>query len=291
MITAFVESLAVVGPGLTGWNKAASALRAPVTYLPSAVSLDNTGTMSANEHRRTTPLIRLALQVLGQLSTESSLDLSAATAIFATSWGDARVVDTVLCALTVPGSPVSPVHFHNIVHNTPAGYWSIGSGARGPSTSLTAADATVAAGLVEAFVCLGDTDAPVLLVFYDHPLPESWDQFHHIEAPFAAAVTLTAAPTERCRCALRLEIIPEQPETRMAHPGLERLRIGNPVARALPLLEAIATGVPGRVFLPSNIGRSSLAIDVSPVAERRQHGDAAPEERALAAIEMTSSAA
>jgi hypothetical protein len=283
MITAFVESVAVIGPGLADWNSAAAVLRDPATYVPTEVAVDEAVVMTANERRRTTPVIRLALHVLQQLSSQSSLDLSAATSVLATSWGDPQIVYNVLCALAAPGLPVSPVHFHNIVHNTPGGYWSIVAGARGPSTSLTAANATVAAGLVEAFVCLGDADAPLLLVGYDRPLPAGWDRFHHIEAPFAFAMALTAKRTKRCRCAMRLAIVPEQPETRMAHPALEGVRLGNPAARALPILHAIATGAPGRVILPASIEQSSLAIEIVALHEHALD-DVDSHERVLEAI-------
>lgn len=273
MMTAFVELVAMVGPGLAGWREGAAILSDPETYVPAEVVLDNTGAMTANERRRTTPVIRLALQVLEQLSTQSSLAPSAATSVFATSWGDYQVIANVLSALTMPGVPVSPVHFHNIVHNTPAGYWSIGSGARGLSTSLSAADATLAAGLMEAFVCLSDADAPVLFVGYDHPLPPILDQFHAIEAPFAVAMMLSARRTKACRCALHLEIVPEQPLTRMAHADLERLRTGNPAARALPLLQAIALRARHRVILPSTIRGSCLAVDIVPVHDQERDND------------------
>jgi hypothetical protein len=264
MITAFVDSVAVIGPGMADWQEAAAVLRNPGAWVPSDVACDNVAGITAAEQRRTTPLIRLALQVAAQLSAESQLDLSTAATVFATSWGDSQVVENVLATLPVPGSPVSPLHFHNIVHNTPAGYWSVGAGARGVSTSLTAADCTVAAGLLEAFVCLANADVPVLFVCFDRPLPASWDRFHHIEAPFAAAMTFTAKRTDRCRHAMRLEIIPQSAESQMAEARLEGLRVANPAARVLPLLAAVAAGS-GRAVLPSSIGGSCVAIDVEPL--------------------------
>ncbi|MBR0701961.1 beta-ketoacyl synthase chain length factor [Bradyrhizobium diazoefficiens] len=264
MITAFIDSVAVSGPGMAHWQEAAAVLRNPSGWVTTGVVRDNVAGITAAEQRRTTPLIRLALQVAAQLSAASTLDLAKATAVFATSWGDSQVVENVLATLPVPGSPVSPLHFHNIVHNTPAGYWSVGAGARGVSTSLTDADCTVAAGLLEAFVCLANADRPVLFVCFDRPLPASWDQFHHIEAPFAAAMTLTAKPTDRCRHALRLATVPHSAESRMAEPQLESLRTANPAARVLPLLGAVAAGS-GRAVLASSIGGSSIAVDVWPV--------------------------
>jgi hypothetical protein len=46
------------------------------------------------------------------------------------------------------------------------------------------------------------------------------------------------------------------------HPELERIRLGNPAARALPLLQAIAIGEQARVCIPY-LGRQ-LRIEVNP---------------------------
>jgi hypothetical protein len=45
---------------------------------------------------------------------------------------------------------VSPTLFHNSVHNTPAGYFSIATGIQTASVSLSAGDNTFSAGLIEA---------------------------------------------------------------------------------------------------------------------------------------------
>jgi hypothetical protein len=105
----------------------------------------------------------------------------------------------------------------------------------------------------------------VLYVCYDYPGPAIVNRYHPIDAPFAVAMALTAEHTDNSCCAVRIELIPEQPETLMEHPDLERLRGGNPAARALPVLRTIASGVGGRVILSSAAGRSSVAIDVVPL--------------------------
>ena len=46
--------------------------------------------------------------------------------------------------------PVSPTQFHNSVHNTAAGYWSIATGSQQPTTCLACHDATAAAALLKA---------------------------------------------------------------------------------------------------------------------------------------------
>jgi hypothetical protein len=261
---AFVEAVAVVGPGLPDWCRTADVLRDPSAYLADEVAVEGAVSVMSNERRRTTVTIRLALQVLDQLTKGSSLDLSRVTSVFATSWGDLQVIENLLTALVTPGIPVSPVQFSNLVHNAPAGYWSIGAGARRSSTSVTAGEETFAAGLVDALVWVNCRNETVLYVCYDHPGPAIVDRYHPVGAPFAVALALTAEPTSNSCCTVEVELGPEQPETAMEHPDLERLRGGNPAARALPLLRAIATGTGGRVVLSSDSGRSSLVINVVP---------------------------
>lgn len=55
---------------------------------------------------------------------------------------------------------------------------------------------------------------------------------------------------------------PHDAETSMAEPALERLRLGNPAARSLPLLALLARAVAGRVCLPA--GATALDVEVAP---------------------------
>lgn len=265
MRTAFVESVAVIGPGLLDWSEGSSALADTSTYVKDKMPLDVAVSLTPNERRRTTPTIRLALQVVDQLAHRSSLDLSKAKSVFSSSLGDLQVIDAICFALTLPGQSISPVLFHNIVHNTPAGYWSIGAKAARSSTTITAGSASFAAGLVEALVCVQDAEEPVLFVCYEYPGPAVIDQHLPSCAPFAVAMALTAEPMDGYCCALQSEIVAPQPDSRIEHEALEALRTGNTAARALPLLQAIATGMDHRVLL-ANSGGSSLAVDVIPAS-------------------------
>jgi hypothetical protein len=266
MRPAFVESISVIGPGLANWHESQSALREPATYRRGPPPSDGASALPGRHKRRhTTPVIRLALQVIDQLARYSSLDLSKAMSVFASAVGDLQGVDGVCAALAEPEAPVSPLQFHNVIHNIPAGTWSAAVGAAGPSTSLCAGEGTFAAGLIEAVTCLDHgSERPVLLVCYDHPGPAALARSFPVDAPFAVAIALTPEAASGNCCTLASAVTAQAPETRMSHPELEALRRGNPAARALPLLAAIATGTSGRVLLPY-VGPSSLAIDVTGV--------------------------
>jgi hypothetical protein len=271
MKSMFVEAAAVLGPGLPDWEEGAAVLRNPAAYVAQDIPPEGSSSLSPNERRRTTPLIRLALRVVDQLARSSSLDLSKAVSVFASSDGDLQVIDGVCWALSLPGQPVSPMQFHNIVHNAPAGYWSLGARARAPSTSLTGRYATVSSGLLEAFTLLATGSSPVLFACCDHPGPYRVDKYRPRLAPFAIALALTPEPTRNYLCALRPSIVGETLETKMSVDELEALRRGNPTARALPLLRAIAMGTESRVVL-SYVGQSSLAVDVIPARQNATEG-------------------
>ena len=73
-----------------------------------------------------------------------------------------------MCA-TLAAQPalISPIKFHNSVHNAAAGYWTIGTGCLAASTAVTAFEHSFAAGLLEALTqCVADA-RPVLLVAFD----------------------------------------------------------------------------------------------------------------------------
>jgi hypothetical protein len=182
--------------------------------------------------------------------------------VFASSGGDSEVLNNICTALTQPDRPVSPTQFHHSVHNTPAGYWAIATGCKQPSLSLSAYDGSFAAGLLEAAALALTEAARVLLVAYDLPLPFPLSERRAIVAPFAVALLLNPLATEQHQATLRLKRTTSEAADRLDDASLERLRAGNPAARSLPLLRAIARRVVGRVLL-SDSG-VSLSVEVAP---------------------------
>lgn len=215
--------------------------------------------LPANERRRITPTIKLALQVAAEAMASSDLDSRQVGAVFASSGGDTELVDRICRALTSPGRPVSPTQFHNSVHNAPAGYWAIAYGSLMPYAAVSAYDASFAAGLLEAAAYALVDGVPVLLVVYDYPSPEPLCKVAQSSPPFGVAFALSAAPRTADDVPMRLELASGAAEDRMRGEGLESLRIGNPAARGLPLLRALAGRAAGCVTLPYLDGRQ-LAV-------------------------------
>jgi hypothetical protein len=235
----YVSSVGVAAPGLEGWPLTAAALRNEIPYRAEPLSRFVPAMLPANERRRATATIRLALRVAAEAMAEAPVDSPAA--VFSSCDGDLDVVDHLCRALALPERQVSPTHFHNSVHNAPAGYWSIASDVTAPSTSLSAWDGSFAAGLLEATTMTLSEGYPTLLVAYDQPAPPPLDRLRTTTTPFAVALVLTPDPG-RAPLA-RLDIaLGDGPETAITDP-LEALRRGNPAARALPLLAALAGGI------------------------------------------------
>ncbi len=144
----------------------------------------------------------------------------------------------------MPERLVSPTRFTNSVHNASAGYWHIATASRAPSTSLSAHDASFAAGLLEAASQAVAWARPVLLVAADVPYPEPLRATRPI--PDAMSVALLLDPSAEVPALARLSIaLSDAAPDAMAHEGLERLRRQVPAAQALALLQRLARGEAG----------------------------------------------
>jgi Beta-ketoacyl synthase, N-terminal domain len=265
LIRVFVEGVGVAGPGLQGWTIARGVLAGLAPYQPTAFVPPPVALLPPAERRRAGAAVRLAIAVGCEALAEANRDPAAMAMVFTSSSSDVDTVHEILCVLATDGREVSPTRFHNSVHNAPAGYWAVATGSCEPSTSLCAHDASFSAGLWDAAAQVIVEDRPVTLAAYDLPYPEPLNGARPIEGLFAAAMVLTPKPTERTFASLTIK--PENASaapSAMTDPSLERLRLGNPAARGLPLLAALATGRSETIHLHANSG-TGAEILVEPV--------------------------
>jgi hypothetical protein len=256
LISVFVEGIGVAGPGLEGWTAARPVLAGLAPYQPTQFTPRPAALLPPAERRRAGAAVRLAIGVAGEALAHSGLDPETMAMVFASSGGDGDTVHEILCVLATEGREVSPTRFHNSVHNAPAGYWAVATGSCEPSTSICAHDASFAIGLLDAAAQATVDDRPVTLVAYDRPYPDPLHLVRPIVDLAGLALVLTPWPTERSFTRMtitpgRLGIAP----TPMADARLERLRAGNPAARGLPLLAAIARERAAAICLEEPAGR------------------------------------
>jgi hypothetical protein len=104
-------------------------------------------------------------------------------------------------------------------------------------------DDSFAAGMLEAVVQAMVHDRPITMIAYDVPYPEPLHTARPIVSMFGMAMVLSPGRTGRAIASLTLATADgTPPATAMADPALEQLRLGNPAARALPVLAAVARG-------------------------------------------------
>lgn len=259
----YLSGIGLCAPGLADWPTGRAVLAGQRPYQRDEAPSFGRVRLPANERRRATLTIRLALQAAAEALADAGLDAARCGAVFACSGGNTEALDALCRALTQPGRPVSPSQFNHSVHNAPLGYWAISTGSVQPAVSLGAYDASFATGLLEASALARLEQLPVLLVAYDTPPPPALQPFRPVSTSFAVALLLTPEPGSGNDIRLRgLRIQPGAADA-MTDPDLERLRLNNPAARSLPLLHRLATGQSGVVALPHG-SDTQLELRVEP---------------------------
>jgi hypothetical protein len=205
--------------------------------------------------------VRLAFRVAEDALAGTDLAADALATVFASSDGDTPIVDRVCRALCDRLPSVSPTDFHNSVHNAAAGYWSIATGARGPSVSLSSGDSSFASGLLEAMGIAIVEDRDCLLVAFDVSPPPPLRGPCRIGEPAAVSLLLTQRRRPGSLASLRISMVSPELETPMRDAALETLRRTTPPARALPLLAMLACEAAGSVRLQGAGGRT-VALEI-----------------------------
>lgn len=258
----FIEAVGLAAPGLLGWESSKSVL-AGGAYVPQPLEKYKPQNLPPNERRRATQLVRLAFRACEDVMQQSALDAKHLATVFSSSGGDYPIIDQICTALCGKDRGVSPTQFHNSVHNSAAGYWSIGVGSDQPSCSLSAYDDSLAMGFIEAASLVLVDEYSVLLAVYDTQPPEPLQAKRAITEDFSVAFVLTPEPSEQSLASVVLSVIEESQSTPVEHGELAGLFQANPAARALPLLELLAQQSEGSIVLamPS---QQSLRLDIKP---------------------------
>jgi hypothetical protein len=259
----FVRAIGILSPGLSGWQHTKQVLAGHQPYQTEDLPNLQPKMLRPNERRRTSGIIKLALQAVYDALGEQSVH-NDFVSVFASAEGDLEIIDRICKALDTQDRPVSPTHFQNSVHNAVAGYCSIASGSTSASTSIAALEGSFSAGMLEACVQAHSNRQPILYVAYDYSAPFPLSERIPISTPFATALLLSAdANDTKPQASLKLKLVSGEADSRMTDPQLEQIRLGNPSARSLPLLQSLAIGEPQRVVIPY-LPELSLAVEINP---------------------------
>jgi hypothetical protein len=261
-LSAYVGGLGVLGPGLANWPDAAAVLSGQAVYRPAPTVLPMPAMLAAAERRRVGRVVKLALGVALEATSQAGENPIELASVFSSSGGDGQNCHELCLALSLAGREISPTRFANSVHNAAAGYWSIGTGATVESSVLCAFDASFCAGLLEAMTQIAVDRLPVLLVAYDSEYPQPLHAKRPIPDAFGVALVLT--PLRRASSLARLDAeLSDLGVDRFEDPAFEALRASFPAARALPLLRLLASRNGGRAIL-EYLDVSRLQVEIEP---------------------------
>lgn len=261
-LSAWIDGVGLLAPGLPDWAHGQAVLAGREAHVPTPTVLPAPMVLPPNERRRASRVVRVALASGLAALEQAGVDPSGVAAVFAASTADGHNCHALCETLASSDQRVSPTRFHNSLHNTPAGYWSIATGAMAASQSLAAYDASFAAGLLEALVQIHATTAPCVLIAYDAEYPEPIASLRPI--PDAAGIGLALSPQAGPHSVARLDIrLGDGPATMLDTPSLETLRTAIPALRGLPLLQALASGQGGELVV-EYLAPLSLHVSLTP---------------------------
>jgi hypothetical protein len=257
-----VQGVGLLGPGLPDWAAAAAVLRDPASWQRVPTVVPAPARLPATERRRAGLVVKASVVVADAACTAAGVDPATLATVFTSSTGDPANCHAMCEALASADRMVSPTRFTNSVHNVAAGYWHIATHAMQASTSLSAFDASLAAGLLEAACQCVQTGSPVLLVACDVPYPEPLHAVRPVADTFAVALVLVPEGGRRLHLTLDAARPGHVPApTPCADAALEQLRGQVPAARALPLLQALGSDAALSLVL-DGLPDLALAIEV-----------------------------
>lgn len=144
-------------------------------------------------------MLRRRVTPIGQKALGAALACSGvgeARYVLASRHGEFDRTVTILASLAENEQP-SPAEFSMSVHHGLAGLLSIHTGNKAGHTAVAGSLDSFGYGLLEAASCLAEAPSvPVLLIYFDPPLPEDYAPFRpsaEAELPLALAMTLTAS--------------------------------------------------------------------------------------------------
>jgi hypothetical protein len=145
--------------------------------------------LAASLRRRATRLTRLMLRVA--FDCTEHVDRAAVRTVFASRHGTIHVAMKIIHAIARSES-VSPLQFSHSVHNAQAGLFSIASGNREASSSISAREDTFGHAFLESLLHLERRpEIPVLLVIGDEPVPDNVAHLvHEPDASYGVALLL-----------------------------------------------------------------------------------------------------
>jgi hypothetical protein len=262
----YVEGIGFWASRLPGWDVAREVLRGDAKPPVAVATRPSPSLLPPAERRRAPDTVAVSLEVAARACESASRDPKLLPSVFACTNGDLHISDAICDTLAKTPTLVSPIRFHNSVHNAAAGYWTIATGCMKPYTAVSAHGYTFGQGLLEAASQVLCEGTPVLYVAYDIEARGPVATMQPSRGVLAGALVLSQEKRERHVARLVLDVRSDlddrQSAARSANAALVE---GNALMNALPLFEALADGVE-REVIQMLAPRLALRLRVMPVA-------------------------
>ena len=200
------------------------------------------GLIPPRERRRAPQSVKMAVEVLDQTCTMASLDPAKAAVVFSSAMGDMQITDYLCSVLAEPPRLVSPIRFHNSVHNATTGYWSIARYTHAPTSAVSALSFTAPMAFLEAAIQVAEEDLPVLLVCQEMAAPKALRSICQSDNPLSLSMALTRPGfCSDPLASIRFDVEHKKVGWPALPDQLNALFKGNPAAHMLSLIAAIAS--------------------------------------------------
>src|SRR5687768_9063559 len=162
-----IEGVAFWASRLPSWELAQAAIGGEQPALETASARPSPPLLAPTERRRAPDTVAVALEVAARACEAAGRKPADLPSVFASTHGDTAISDYMCATLAATPTLISPIKFHNSVHNAAAGYWSIGTGSLAPYTAISSYEYTFGEGLLEAATQVVCEQRPVLYVAFD----------------------------------------------------------------------------------------------------------------------------
>jgi hypothetical protein len=245
-----IEGVSFWASRLPGWDIAQAVIRGEQPAPETASARPSPTLLAPTERRRAPDTVAIALEVAARACEAAGRKPADLPSVFASTHGDTAISDYMCATLATTPTLISPIKFHNSVHNAAAGYWSIGTGSVAPYTAISAYQYTFGAGLLEAATQVVCEHRPVLYVVFDIEAKGALATMAASRGLFGAALVLApvAHQQQHRKMILTTETLSSLGPT-PARSAAARLVADNAMAPCLPLFEVLACSSPRTIRL------------------------------------------
>jgi Beta-ketoacyl synthase, N-terminal domain len=264
----YIDGIAFWSPQLPSWDAAREAFventlpAGPTHHRPAPA------VMAANERRRASDSVLVALEVAAAAVAHSGHDATQLASVFTSAHGDLPITDALCRTLASDPMLLSPMRFHHSVHNAASGYWAIATACHAASTALAAYHHSFGAGLLEAAGQGALNGQPILLVGFDTEACGPLASSNRSRGLLGVALVLSAQRSVASRWQLGWQLGGSTGESASPCAALQspaaRALHDNAMADALPLFEALAAGLACNLGLPVG-GKCQILLRLQPL--------------------------